>query len=281
MGCGLKIGLSTWSLLRLDVYSAVKAIGDAGFELVELWGEVPHAFPGWADKKRLKDVLSTYGMTVTTHAPFTDLNVASPFQPVKGAVERALENYVEFSAYLGASMVTFHPGSVHNEKLVPESAESSASALRKMVKTARGRLTVNIENQAQGTPPYEFPLASTGESLELLLAETPGARCTLDVGHAYASGQNPLKVAIRVGRKLAEVHLSDNDGRADDHLLPGEGTAPLTPLMERLAGTDVLVCLELNPHRYSGEAVLAAAGSFRAKLGRGDRSKERERPAPR
>ena len=278
MGCGLKIGLSTWSLLRVDVCSAVEAIGDRGLEYVELWGEVPHAFPGWADKKRLKDALSPYGMTVTAHAPFTDLNLASPFQPVKRAVEETLEDFVEFSAYLGASMVTFHPGSVHNEKLVSESAESSASALRKMVKAARGRLSVNIENQAQGTPPYEFPLASTGESLELLLAETPGARCTLDVGHAYASGQNPLKAAMGVGRKLAEVHLSDNDGRADDHLLPGEGTAPLTPLMERLAGTDVLVCLELNPHRYSGETVLAAADSFRTNLGRGGRNKERERP---
>ncbi|MDG6988220.1 MAG: sugar phosphate isomerase/epimerase [Nitrososphaerota archaeon] len=281
MGCVLKIGLSTWSLLRLDVCSAVKAIGDAGFEFVELWGEVPHAFPGWADKRRLKDALSTYDMMVTAHAPFTDLNLASPFQPVKGAVERALENYVEFSAYLGASVVTVHPGSVHNEKLVPDSAASSASALRKMVRAARGRLTVSIENQARGSPPYEFPLASTRESLELLLAETPGTRCTLDVGHAYVSGLSPLKMAERVGRKLSEVHLSDNDGRADDHLIPGEGTAPLTPLLEMLSDKDVLVCLELNPHRYSDAKVLAAAGSLRATVGLGARSRKKGIPAPR
>jgi hypothetical protein len=29
----------------MDVESAVRAIGDAGFEYVELWGEVPHAYP--------------------------------------------------------------------------------------------------------------------------------------------------------------------------------------------------------------------------------------------
>ena len=40
----MKLGVSTWSLLKKDVYSAVKTIGDAGFEYIELWGEVPHAY---------------------------------------------------------------------------------------------------------------------------------------------------------------------------------------------------------------------------------------------
>ena len=264
MGCGLKVGLATWSLLGLDVYAAVQAIGERGFEYVELWGEVPHAFPGFADRKRLKDVLSTYSMTLTMHAPFTDLNPASPFQPVKGAVEKTLEGFVEFSAYLGASMITVHPGSVHNQVLVPESAESSVSVLRKLVRASRGRLTINIENQTRSASPYHFPLASTVESLELLLAETPGSMCTFDTGHANVNGQDLLTVAERLGGKLAEVHLSDNDGRADDHLVPGRGNAPLKPLLERVSGTDTLVCLELNPHRYSTEEVLASSGSLPA-----------------
>lgn len=251
----MKLGLSTWSLLGIDVYGAVRAIGDAGYEYVELWGEVPHAYPEWVDRKKLKDVLSTYDMVATTHAPFTDLNIASPFQPVKTAVERALTEFVEFSAYLGGKMVTVHPGSVHNELLVPRSAEAAISTLKKMVTAAGGRLSVNVENQMRGSSKYHYPLAATEESLRAILAGVEGSEVTFDTGHAHASGQDLLKFSTSLGERVKEVHLSDNAGSSDDHLVPGEGTAPLMELLGHLKG-DVLVCLELNPHRYGRDDAL-------------------------
>lgn len=262
----MKLGVSTWSLLGMDVYSAVRAIGDAGAECVELWGEVPHAYPDWVDRKRLKDTLSSYDMQVTTHAPFTDLNPACPFQPVKGAIEKTMERFVEFSAALGASMITVHPGSVHNEQLVPESGGSSASLLRKLVKAAGGRLSINIENLAKGSSRYHFPLASTSESLELLLADVEGSMCTFDTGHAHINGQDLPDVAGRIGDRLAEIHLSDNRGSSDEHLIPGEGSARFDGLLGRVSNPDVLLCLELNPHVYSADKVLGSLERTRSAL---------------
>jgi sugar phosphate isomerase/epimerase len=252
----LKLGISTWSFLGLDVYSAIKTIGDAGSEYVELWGELPHAYPGWVDKNRLMDVLSSYDMVVSTHAPFTDLNPASFDPHVRDAVRKNLEQFVEFSAGLGASMVTAHPGTVHSESLVPHAKPFSVEAISAMVKTAGGRLSVNIENQTRGKSPYNHPLGSTIESLEELLSDVKGTRCTLDTGHAHASGLDPQKMAARLGGKLAEVHLSDNAGGSDDHLAPGEGTAPLKGFMEMIVKRDVLVCLELNPYVYGRNEAL-------------------------
>jgi sugar phosphate isomerase/epimerase len=268
----LKLGLSTWSLLGLDVNSAVRTIGDAGFEYIELWGEVPHAYPDWTDKKRLRDTLSAYNMVITTHAPFTDLNPASPFQPMKSAVERTLEGFVKFSDFLGARMVTVHPGSVHNEAMVPESAQNSVSTLRRMVRAGGGRLSINVENQTKSRSKYHFPLASTFESLELILAEVEGSRFTLDTGHAHSNGQSPSAIAERVGAKLAEVHLNDSTGASDEHLIPGEGTADLKGVLERLAQTQVLVCLELDPHRYTAEQVMRGASEIKARLGAAPRA---------
>ncbi len=259
----MKIGLSTWSLLSLDVCSAVKTIGDAGFEYVELWGEVPHAYPGWVDRHKLREALSSYDMVVTMHAPFTDLNPATPFQPVKGAVEKTLEDFVRLGEFLGAKMVTVHPGSVHSESLVPSSAENSVASLRKMARAAGGRFSINVENQVKGKSKYHFPLASTVESLDLILAEVEALRFTLDTGHAHANGQDPLALAERQWSKLAEVHLSDNAGASDDHLIPGEGTSRTKGLMEKLAGTETLLCLELDPHRYTPDQVLQASVSFK------------------
>lgn len=264
----MKVGLSTWSLLSMDLVSAVQTIGDAGFDYIELWGEAPHAHPGWTDKKALKDALSTYNLLVTLHAPFTDLNPASPFQPVKGAVEKTLESFVSFGDYLGATIITIHPGSVHNEALVPTSAESSVGTLRKMVKVSGGRLTINVENQTKSKSKYHFPLASTGESLELILAEVERLGFTLDTGHAHVNGQSPLSLAQRAGPKLTEVHLSDNGGASDDHLIPGEGTADLNSLLHEISGKDILVCLELDPHRYTSDAVLHAASEIKSRPGK-------------
>ncbi|MGP8124910.1 MAG: sugar phosphate isomerase/epimerase family protein [Nitrososphaerales archaeon] len=271
----MKLGVSTWSLLTVDLDSAVRAIGDAGFEFIELWGEVPHAYHDWVDRKRLKDTLSTYDMTVTLHAPFTDLNPATPFQPVKDAIAKTLEDFVRFGVHLGASMITAHPGSVHNEALVPRSAENSVRVLRGMVKESGGGLTICIENQSRSESKYQFPLASTLESLEQMLAEVEGSRFTLDTGHAHVSGLDPLALAEREGSKLAEIHLSDNSGATDDHLIPGEGTASLQRLVDKVSQSDVLLCLELNPHRYSEDQVISAASEVRAHVARGLRRLER------
>jgi len=261
----MKVGLSTWSLLGLDVASAVRAIGDAGLDYIELWGDAPHALPGWVDKRALTEALSTYHMTITMHAPFTDLNPANPFQPVRGAVERALEEFVQFSDSLGARVITVHPGSVHNEAMVPDSAANAASVLHTMVKAADGRLAISVENQTKSKSKYHYPLGSTAESLRALVEAVDGLRFTLDTGHAHASAQvcdDFLQVA---GPKLVEVHLSDNAGASDAHLVPGEGTASLGKLMGMLAGSDVFVCLELNPHIYAPQQVLAATASFKSK----------------
>ncbi len=258
----MKIGLSTWSMLGLDVVSAVRAIGDAGFDYIELWGDAPHAHPGWADRGALKGALSAYDMTVTMHAPFTDLNPATPFEPVRGAIERTLEDFVGFGVYLGASVITVHPGSVHNEAMVPDSRDNSIAILRKMTAAADGRLKISVENQTKGTSKYHYPLAATQDSVEDILARVEELRFTLDTGHAHASGLDPAELARTAGRRLVEVHLSDNAGATDDHLVPGEGTADLKGFMDALPA-DTLICLEINPHRYPPDRVLRASLSFK------------------
>jgi sugar phosphate isomerase/epimerase len=259
----MKVGISTWSLLGLDIGAAVKAIGDSGADYIELWGEVPHAYPGWSDRREVEDALSAYNMTVTAHAPFTDLNPANPFQPVKEAVAKTLESFVEFCASLGVRIITVHPGSVHNEAMVQRSEDDAVSTLTRMVKVAGGRLGINVENQAGSSSVYCYPLGSTTESLASLINRVPGCGCTLDSGHAHASGQDPSAMAKAMGAKLTEIHLSDNSGDLDDHLIPGRGTAPLARLMEQVAGRDILVCLELNPHMYTPEQALGAFPTIR------------------
>ena len=262
----MKLGISTWSLLGLDVVSAVRTVGDAGFDYIELWGEVPHAYPDWVDRSKLRDALASYRMDLTLHAPFTDLNPASPFEPVKSAVEKTLERFVDFGAWLDARIVTIHPGSVHSELMVPQAAQNAASTLRKMLGAADGRLQVNVENQSKGRSRYHLPLGSTLESLEFILDQEKALNLTLDTGHAHVNGQDPSALMRWAGPRLTEVHLHDNGGGSDEHRVPGEGTAVLEPLMKALATSDIYVCLELDPFRYPPGDAVRASLSLKAKL---------------
>lgn len=245
----------------------MKTIGDAGFEYIELWGEVPHAYHDWVDKRGLKDALSSYGMSVTTHAPFTGLNPGWPFQPVKSAIEKSLEGFVDFSDFLGASIVSFHPGSAHTKVLADQSFTSAVSTLRRMVKAADGRLAIDLENQTKSQSVYDYPIASSLDAIERILEEVDGSRFTLDTGHAHVSDIDPEFLLQRVGAKLAEVHLSDNAGEADDHLIPGQGTAKLSGLLKRLRSSDVFVCLELNPFKNTEPEIIRTASAWKSTLG--------------
>lgn len=253
-------------MLNSDVYTAVRTIADAGYEFIELWGEVPHAYHDRVDRRKLRDILSTYKIMTTMHAPFTDLNPATPFQPVKAAVEKTLVDFARFSRYLDARRITVHPGSVHSEALVPESVESAVTTLRKLVREADGGLEINIENQVRSQSPFHFPLGSNVESLDLLLSQASKARLTLDSGHAHVNGIDPLQLYRRFQDDVTEVHLSDNNGSLDDHLPPGLGTINLKGLLEAVDNSDVFVCLELNPHRLTGAEVMEAASALKRKL---------------
>jgi sugar phosphate isomerase/epimerase len=259
----LRPGISTWSLLKLDLETAVRTIGDAGIQYIELWGDVPHAYHDWVDRKRLRDTLSTYSFTVTMHAPYADLNPATAFDPVKSAVERTLKDFVKFAVGLGAVRITFHPGTVHSSALVSQSMEHTVGLFQQLVRVADGTLVINVENQVRGRSPYDFRLASDSESIGTLLWNTEGTRYTLDTGHAHASGIDPLTLYRRFRDEVTEVHLSDNGGTTDDHLIPGQGTAKLHELLEWVSGTDIFVCLELNPFKYPQEDVLRVADELK------------------
>jgi sugar phosphate isomerase/epimerase len=131
------------------------------------------------------------------------------------------------------------------------------------VKESGGILVINIENQIRKCSKYHFPVCGDEEAMASLLASVEGASQTLDTGHAHINGEQPLGLFERFRDSVSEIHLCDNDGANDDHLIPGQGTADLRGLFDRIAGTDVLVCLESDPFRYSTDEILRTARSLK------------------
>lgn len=76
---------------------------------------------------------------------------------------------------------------------------------------------------------------------------------TLDLSHAAVSGSDAYAMAETLGERLRHVHLADGSGLAyrDEHLIPGRGTQPCAPLLEKLAADSYHgdVVLEVNTRR--------------------------------
>ncbi|POM25583.1 fructoselysine 3-epimerase [Actinomadura rubteroloni] len=78
---------------------------------------------------------------------------------------------------------------------------------------------------------------------------------TLDLSHTAVSGSDAMDMADRLGDRLRHIHLADGVGlpNKDEHLVPGRGSQPCGPMLERLAegGFDGHIVLEVNTRRAS------------------------------
>jgi sugar phosphate isomerase/epimerase len=73
---------------------------------------------------------------------------------------------------------------------------------------------------------------------------------TLDTGHANIDdrhGRRLKTLADRFGPRIGHLHVSDNQGRVDDHFAVGQGTIKFVDLVRRLKkiGFDETVTLEV------------------------------------
>ncbi|GAA3544043.1 sugar phosphate isomerase/epimerase [Nonomuraea rosea] len=76
---------------------------------------------------------------------------------------------------------------------------------------------------------------------------------TLDLSHTAVSGSDAMEMAVKLGDRLAHLHLADGLGvsNKDEHLVPGRGNQPCAQMLERLAnnGYSGLVVLEINTRK--------------------------------
>jgi sugar phosphate isomerase/epimerase len=83
------------------------------------------------------------------------------------------------------------------------------------------------------------------------------ANTTIDLSHAAIAQSDPTEMAMRLGRRLRHVHLTDGSGSAkDEHLVPGRGAMNAAGFLAHLSETGFggHVVLEINTRRASSRA---------------------------
>jgi sugar phosphate isomerase/epimerase len=221
------IGLSTGCFYRHHILSVLEEIRASGFQTIEVC-----SFPKHLDYHHEHDVRCAGEMMrglglrpFSFHAPFADrIDITSPDEEVREAAVTELITACRAAALLGAENVVLHPGPdregrpPHGEFL-QRMRNAAVSLNRVAAQCCKDGVQLLLENM--------LPHLLFGQTSDMmfLLGEISG--CTvgtcLDTGHAWLGGDLG-SVIHKLSGHLRMVHINDNHGDWDAHLIPGEGS---------------------------------------------------------
>jgi sugar phosphate isomerase/epimerase len=182
--------------------------------------------PWW----RARSLLDGFTGQLGIHGPFWGFRLDPHDPEIRAVVQRRLAQGLEAAAAVGATQMVVHsPFSTWDHNAHHANAaertrqfERLHATLRPVVARAADHgIVLVIENIEDKDPMVRVDLARSFGS--------EWVRVSLDTGHAHyahvSTGAPPVDAYVHAaGDLLAHVHVQDNDGYADRHWHPGEGS---------------------------------------------------------
>jgi sugar phosphate isomerase/epimerase len=244
-----KIGLSMLYCLSMPFAKMVKRLNKVETRYIEVLDESLHVL----NKKRvatLNQIAKSHNLQYTVHAPFADINIASPSKPILTASLKRLKESMAYANALNAKLWVFHPGNKTGISMFypGEDWKQNIESIRTLHKTAEEHgLNIAIENLPEK---YGF-LMKQPQDFTKFYRETDlnDIGIVLDVGHANLENQTE-QFLRKLPDKITHMHISDNTGENDQHLGIGYGKInwqQITETMQEIA-YDKTVILESVEH---------------------------------
>jgi sugar phosphate isomerase/epimerase len=243
-----------------DVFAALAAAGVSRIEV----GTPPEHFDA-GDPGRAWQLASEL-----SRAPFTPISIHAPFGPAAdlGSPRRDVRDAGIAGAIAAARVLIEHPGAlviVHPSDRVREPGgldERLGHALESMLVIDECCRDLGLRLAIE--TPLPHLVGGHPDEMSWLLARAPASvGMCLDTGHAYL-GRHIDPFIDLAGDRLVHVHLHDNHGTYDDHLVPGRGAIDWCMVFDglrraRYAGALVLELACDRPRSsYFREALTAA-----------------------
>jgi sugar phosphate isomerase/epimerase len=243
-----KIGLSMLYTLGEPFSKMTQHLATVKTPRIEIMDDGLHAL----NKKRvqmLNEAAKSYGLTYTLHAPFADINIASPSKPILNASLKRLKQSMAYANALNAKLWIFHPGiQTGISSFYPgKDWKQNIQSIRLLHKTAEEYgVKIALENVPE---PFPFTMKNVEHFAKFYKETNLDMGLVLDVGHANMNKQIMLFLTTFKG-KIAHIHASDNMGETDQHLGIGYGKINWQQLAEilREIAYDKIVIVESVEH---------------------------------
>ncbi len=236
------IGISSPGFSMTPFMEMLEAIAPH-FDCWEIIAEGMHAMPNI--EKDITACQDSYDMNFAVHAPFSDLNIASLNPKIRvNSIAQVLEA-IRTSSDLGIEIVTIHPG--FKSPLGAYFPEKVGKIHRQsLVEIDRACEEYDVVLALENIPKMWISLCSFAAEINELIEGTNLKIC-FDVGHANIA--NDIDGFLELRGLIANVHLHDNNGQKDGHLVLGEGNINIVGILKNLRGYNgdhVIECLNLE-----------------------------------
>ncbi|MEM2971159.1 MAG: sugar phosphate isomerase/epimerase family protein [Candidatus Bathyarchaeia archaeon] len=243
-----QIGLSMLYCLGEPFKKMTKHLTETQTSYIEIVDDGFHAL----NKQRvltLKNVGVSYGLKYSVHAPFADINIASPSKSMLKAMLKRLEQSIANANALNAYIWVFHPGLATGISMFYPSMDwlQNLKSIGQLLKIAEDySVKIAIENVPE---PYPFLMKNVEQFTKFYNEIDAEIGLVLDVGHANLNGQTALFIKT-FSNKIVHIHAHDNNGRSDQHLGIGYGTINWKSFGDMLKdiGYDKVVVVESVEH---------------------------------
>jgi sugar phosphate isomerase/epimerase len=223
------IGISCPGFSMTPFSDMVKEVAPQ-FELWEIIAEGMHEMSLIEDE--IKIAQESYDLKFAVHAPFSDLNLATLNPKIRESTIEQITEAVKISSDLGIKMITIHPG--HKSPLGAYFEDEFIKTNKKSVQSLNWlQEEYGVILALENMPRMWISLCHDAKQMKELIEGTDIKLC-FDFGHANISGT--VEEILKLKEDFANVHVHDNHGDRDHHLILGQGNMDIPGILKELNG---------------------------------------------
>jgi len=198
------------------------------FKLWEVVAEIEHDIS--KNESKIHRAIDSFDMKFQVHAPIADVNLGASAEAVREASLNQMFSILDVCHRVGIGTVTVHPGMAiaYGENIKPKVREATRKSLQAIdKKMAELDVKVALENM----PPMDW---SIGLDLAELLSMIEGTEIGIcfDIGHANVA--KTLDSFLSAEYPLINVHIHNNNGEFDEHLVIDVGNIDMGKVLSEL-----------------------------------------------
>ena len=231
----------------------VKHLKEVDIGYVELLDEGLHSL----NSKRvrtLKKLSLSQGLELTLHAPFVDMNIASPNPIFRRTILRQLKKSILYASQLDCRLWVFHPGKRTGVSPFYPGLDwkLNIDAIRELSKTAKQHsVQIAVENLPE---PFPFLMKNVEDFSRFYKDFQEDLGLTFDIGHANMNKQI-IAFVTRFSSRIIHIHAHDNEGNQDSHLGIGYGNISWKEVAEAIKKSKYQGTIILESVDHVGESL--------------------------
>jgi len=225
----MKLSVSTAVYYRYSLVESIKRIAEIGYSAVEIWGGRPHAYPDDITDAKIDEIqkcIREYDLEISGLIPAQfryPTNLSIEDEKIREASISYISDSIDIAGRLEIKYVSVCPGFT----IFGQSRESGYNLFKDSLYRILEHAAKfdNIEILIEPAHKFETDIIIFCEDSLKLLEEInkPNLGIVIDTGHINVNKESFSDAVRLLGEHIKHIHIDDNLGYNDDHLIPGEG----------------------------------------------------------